>query len=221
MRKLVVQQWVTVDNIAAEEDGGLSFVSGEPFSETTNPAFKASVMGFIDSVDTMILGANTYAQAKDYWPYADDQGEYGQKLNNLTKFVASSKLDEAPWGDFPAATVTRDPAVTIRELKEQSGKDIWLWGSLKLMHSLLDAGVVDEVRMLVCPASRGKGTHVFEDSQDLKLSRPPGSKTAWPFCATRSRNRRKVRTFERIGRRPCCSLWASAGVPDARWCRQS
>jgi hypothetical protein len=35
MRKLIVQQWVTVDNIAAEEDGGLSFVSGEPFSEKT------------------------------------------------------------------------------------------------------------------------------------------------------------------------------------------
>ena len=76
-RKLIVQQWVTVDNIAAEEDGGLSFVSGEPFADTTDPAFKASVMGFIDSVDTMILGANTYAQAKGYWPHADDQGEYG------------------------------------------------------------------------------------------------------------------------------------------------
>ena len=174
MRKLIVQQWVTVDNIAAEEDGGLSFVSGEPFSDTTNPAFKASVMGLIDSVDTLILGANTYAQAQDYWPYAEDQGEYGEKLNNLTKFVASSNLDEAPWGDFPAATVTRDPAATIRELKEQSGKDIWLWGSLKLMHSLLDGGVVDEVRMLVCPASRGKGRHVFEDSQDLKLVEATG-----------------------------------------------
>ncbi|MDQ2935423.1 MAG: dihydrofolate reductase family protein [Chloroflexota bacterium] len=45
--------------------------------------------------------------------------------------------------------MTRDPVATMRELKEQSGKDIWLWGSLKLMHSLLDAGVVDEVRMLV------------------------------------------------------------------------
>jgi dihydrofolate reductase len=154
MRKLIVQQWVTVDNIAAEEDGGLSFVSGEPFSEKTNPAFKASVMGFIDSVDTMMLGANTYAQSKDYWPYADEQGEYGEKLNNLTKFVVSSKLDDAPWDDFPAATVTRDPVATIRELKEQSGMDIWLWGSLTLMHSLLAAGVVDEVRMLVCPASR-------------------------------------------------------------------
>ena len=169
MRKLVVQQWVTVDNIAAEEDGGLSFVSGEPFSETDTSAFKASVMGFMDSVDTMILGANTYAQSVGYWPYAEEQGEYGEKLNNLTKFVASSKLDDAPWGDFPAATVTRDPAATIRELKEQSGKDIWLWGSLRLMHSLLDSGLVDEVQMRVCPASRGKGRRIFEDSQDLKL----------------------------------------------------
>lgn len=169
MGKLIVQQWVTVDNIAAEEDGGLSFVSGEPFSETDTSPFKASVMGFIDSVDTMVLGANTYAQSRDYWPYAEEQGEYGEKLNNLTKFVASSKLDSAPWGGFPAATVTRDPAATIRELKEQTGKDIWLWGSLKLMHSLLDVGVVDEVRMLVCPVSRGKGRRLFEDRQDLKL----------------------------------------------------
>lgn len=167
MRKLVVQQWVTVDNIAAEEDGGLSFVSGEPFSETTDPAFKASVMGLIDSVDTMVLGANTYAQSNRYWPYADDQGEYGEKLNRLTKFVASSKLTDAPWGDFPAATVTRDPAATIRELKERSGKDIWLWGSLKLMRFLLDAGLVDQVRMMVCPVSRGRGTRVFEDRLDL------------------------------------------------------
>jgi dihydrofolate reductase len=174
MRKLIVQQWVTVDNIAAEEDGGLSFVSGEPFSETDKSAFKASMMGFIDSVDTMILGANTYAQSKDYWPNADEQGEYGEKLNNLTKFVASSKLDDAPWGDFPAATVTRDPAATVRELKEQTGKDLWLWGSLKLMRFLLGAGMVDEVRMLVCPAARGKGTRVFEDQQDLRLVEATG-----------------------------------------------
>ena len=85
-------------------------------------------------------------------------------------------------------------------------------GELELMHSLLDAGVVDEVRMLVCPASRGKGTHVFEDSQDLKLVEATWFETAWPFCATRSRNKRRVHTFEEsdvghaarlgIGRRP-------------------
>ncbi len=177
MRKLIVQQWVTVDNIVAEEDGGLSFVSGEPFDdEITDNPFQNSLMGFIDSVDTMILGANTYNQSKGYWPYADDQGEYGKKLNSLTKYVASSTLDEAPWGDFPGATVTRDPAAAIRELKEQSGKDLWLWGSLKLMHFLLDAGLVDEVRMLVCPESRGKGTRLFEDRHDLKPVEATGFK---------------------------------------------
>ena len=169
MRKLIVQQWVTVDNIVAEEDGGLSFVSGEPFSEDDTSPYKATTMEFIDSVDTMILGANTYAQTKDYWPNAKDQGEYGEKLNSLTKYVASSKLDEAPWGNFPAATVTPDPAATIRELKAQNGKDLWLWGSLTLMQSLLDAGLVDEVRMLVCPATRGKGTRLFQDRHDLKI----------------------------------------------------
>ncbi|KAB2346897.1 dihydrofolate reductase family protein [Actinomadura rudentiformis] len=150
MRKLIVQQWVTVDGIAAEEDGGLSFVSVEPFSEKTDPAFKARVMGLIDAVDTLVLGANTYAQSTG-WAYAEEQGEYGDKLNNLTKFVASSKLEKAPWGDSPAATVTRDPAATVRELKEQSGKDIWLWGSLQLMQSLLDAG--DAARFGYRPAS--------------------------------------------------------------------
>ena len=168
-RKLVVQQWVTVDNVAAEEDGGLSFVSGEPFSETDTSAFKANLMGFIDSVDTMILGANTYAQSVDYWPHADDQGEYGEKLNNLEKVVASSTIEDAPWGDFTPATVTRDPVGAIRKLKEQPGKDLWLWGSLSLMHSLLDADVVDEVRMLLCPQTRGGGTYLFRDRQDLAL----------------------------------------------------
>ncbi|MEV6561548.1 dihydrofolate reductase family protein [Nocardia sp. NPDC051756] len=170
MRKLIVQQWVTVDNIVAEEDGGLSFVTAEPFSEKSDQVYQAGVMEFIDSVDTMIIGANTYAQSKDYWPYAKDQGEYGEKVNALTKFVASSTLDEAPWGDFPAATVTRDPAATIRELKQQSGKDIWVWGSLTLVRSLFDAGLVDEVQMRVCPVARGKGTRVFENPRELKLA---------------------------------------------------
>ncbi|ALG08383.1 dihydrofolate reductase family protein [Kibdelosporangium phytohabitans] len=169
MRKLIVQQWVTVDNIAAEEDGGLSFVTEPPFSGKTDPAYKASVMRAIDSVDTMIIGANTYAMSKDYWPHAKDQGEFGEKFNNLTKFVASSKLDDAPWGDFPAATVTRDPVATVQELKQQDGKDILLWGSLRLMRHMLAADMVDEVQMRICPAARGKGTRVFEDRHDLRL----------------------------------------------------
>jgi dihydrofolate reductase len=169
MRKLIVQQWVTVDNIAAEEDGGLSFVTAQPGGEMPDNDFKASVMAFIDTVDTMIIGANTYAMSKDYWPHATDQGEYGEKFNNLTKFVASTNLKEAPWGDFSPATVTPDPVATVQKLKQQDGKDIMLWGSLTLMKAMFEANAVDEVQMRVCPTSRGKGARLFTDQRDLQL----------------------------------------------------
>ena len=64
MRRLIVQQWATVDNIVAEEDGGMSFVTAQPMEKTTDEGIKASVMEFIGRVDTMILGANTYAMFK-------------------------------------------------------------------------------------------------------------------------------------------------------------
>ena len=169
MRKFIVQQWVTVDNIAAEEDGGLSFVKVSSFATPGDEDLGAIALEFIETVDTMILGANTYRMGKNYWPTADDQGEFGEKLNNLTKFVASSSLKDAPWGKFPAATVTADPVATIRALKQQDGKDIWLWGSLKLMRSLFEAGVVDELHLRVCPTTLGKGVRMFEDRYDMQL----------------------------------------------------
>jgi dihydrofolate reductase len=166
MRKLIVQQWATVDNIVAEEDGGLSFVD---VSAQSDKALADYSMDFIDNVDTMILGANTYNMSNGYWPNATDQGEYGEKLNKLDKVVASKTLQEAPWGDFSPATITADPVATIQELKKQDGKDLWVWGSLTLVKSLFEAGEVDEVHMRICPTTRGKGKHLFTDQQDLEL----------------------------------------------------
>ena len=137
--------------------------------KTTDEGIKASVMEFIDTVDTMILGANTYATFKDYWPHATDQGEFGKRLNNLTKFVASTTLKAAPWDGFSPATITSDPVGTVQDLKQRHGKDIVLWGSLTLMKAMFEADVVDEVQMRICPASRGKGTRLFADRRELRL----------------------------------------------------
>lgn len=168
MRKLIVQQWATIDNIVAEEDGGLSFIHAEPFVQSPEDVQK-SVMEFIDSVDTMILGANTYQMFVQYWPGNTSEGDFADKLNQQNKIVASTKLDEAPWGDYPAATVTKDPVATIKELKQQDGKDIVLWGSLTLMQSMFEAELVDEVQLRVCPTTRGKGSHMFKDQRDMKF----------------------------------------------------
>ena len=142
MRKLIVQQWVTADNIAAEQDGGLSFVSGEPFDEESpTPSLPERMMQFIDSVDTMILGANTYAQTKDYWPNATDQVEYGEKLNSLTKYVASPKFERRTLGSsFPR---DRDPRPgghhPHTQGRERQGP--LAVGKPDLMLSLQDAGL--------------------------------------------------------------------------------
>jgi hypothetical protein len=71
-------------------------VSGEPFSESDTRPFKANWMGSIDSVDTMFLGATLTNSPRATGPSLPTKGEYGEKLNNLTKYVASATIDDAP-----------------------------------------------------------------------------------------------------------------------------
>lgn len=68
----------------------------------------------------------------------------------------------------------RDPDGTIRKLKAQPGKDLWIWGSLQLMRSMFESGLIDEVRLLLCPTSRGAGLRVFDGSQDSTLLEAAG-----------------------------------------------
>ena len=71
----------------------------------------------------MILGAATYKLFAAGWPETSEQDEFGNRLNGMQKYVASRTLTAAPWGKWPAATITADPAVTVRELKHGDGKD--------------------------------------------------------------------------------------------------
>lgn len=60
----------------------------------------------------------------------------------------------------------------MAQLKRQTGKDIVLWGSLSVAHSLMDAGLIDEYRLVVCPVVLGSGRPLFRDAggkRDLAL----------------------------------------------------
>ncbi len=61
---------------------------------------------------------------------------------------------------------------SVRDLKQQLGGDIIIWGSLWLTHDLLRAGLVDDIRMLVVPVAPGEGRPVFPEGEpplDLTL----------------------------------------------------
>lgn len=156
MRRLIFQEYVTLDGYAAGPDGGLEFFEsvGEHSDEDN--------LALLDSVDTMLLGAETYKLFAAFWPTEAADGEpVAAKLNALRLVVVSTKLEAAPWGKYESGLVIRD-LDAVRALKEEHpGKDIILWGSITLFQSLLRAGLVDEVQLRICPILLGAGKSAF------------------------------------------------------------
>ena len=153
MRRLIFQEYVTVDGYAAGPNDELDFF------DTIAEQADVDNLELLETVDTMVLGARTYRLFVEYWPTAADV--IAPSLNRLHKVIASTTLDSAPWGDWEPGEIVTDAVKAIGELKREEGKDLVLWGSISLFHSLLTAGLVDEVQLRVCPLVLGAGKRVF------------------------------------------------------------
>jgi dihydrofolate reductase len=164
MRKLILQEWLSLDGFAADRDGGLDFF---PATETDHFSDRDQ-LAFLDSVDTILLGRRTYELFVDFWPTATTDREIvADRLNALPKLVFSNTLAEAPWGSWPPARVVRGDAVAeIRRLKALDGKHMVLWGSLSLAQALMAAELIDEYHLQVCPAMLGGGRRLFAEFPD-------------------------------------------------------
>ena len=166
MRRLIFQEYVTLDGYAAGPNDELDFF------DTVAEQADEDNLELLDHVDTMLLGARTYRLFIEYWPTATDDEVIAPRLNALRKVVASTTLDAAPWGEWEPGSVVRDAVAAVRELKAEDGKDIILWGSISLFHTLFTEGLVDEIQLRVCPLVLGAGKSVFptgRDSVPLKL----------------------------------------------------
>jgi dihydrofolate reductase len=166
MRKVVVQQFVTLDGFAAGPNGELDFVTetGAATDPTSGP-FVEDQLAFIESLDTILLGAETYRMFAAYWPEQTTETQaIADALNATPKVVFSSTLESAPWGNWePARLVSGSAAEEVRRLKAEPGKNMVVWGSLALSDSLMREGLVDEYRLQVCPVVLGRGKRLFED----------------------------------------------------------
>jgi len=161
MRKVILEEWVTLDGYAADKDGNLDFFP----SSDTDKFSDRDQLEFLDTVDTILLGRKTYELFVDFWPTATTDKEIiADRLNELPKIVFSNTLTEAPWGKWQPARVIRGDAVeAIRQLKAQSGKHMVLWGSVSLAHALVATDMVDEYHLQLCPTILGGGRTMFPD----------------------------------------------------------
>jgi len=163
MRRLILEEWLSLDGFAVDKNGKLDFF---PASETDRFSDRDQ-LEFLDSVDTILLGRRTYELFVDFWPTTTTDKEIiADRLNALPKLVFSNTLNEAPWGTWsPARVVSGDAVAEIKRLKAQSGKHMVMWGSLSLAQHLIRADVVDEYHLQICPTIVGGGRPLFPSAE--------------------------------------------------------
>ncbi len=164
MRKLVVSTFVSLDGVmqapgGPEEDT----VGGFSLGGWTVPYFDQSVGEFMDGLMghpfDLVLGRRTYDIFAGYWPTASEE-EGAKPLNDAVKHVASRGTPELTWDR--SERLEGDVVEAVRALKQQDGPELQVHGSGDLLQTLLAAGVVDELRVLVFPVVLGGGKRLFE-----------------------------------------------------------
>jgi dihydrofolate reductase len=156
-RRVVAQQWISVDGFAAGPADETEIFAGVP--EDTDRRSMALNETLIPQVETVVLGRRSYEAFVRFWPtdLARDV-PVAPLVNAVPKLVASTTLAEAPWGDHAPATVVPDAVEHVRALRAAPGGIVLVWGSLALMRALIDAGQVDELDLFVAPIALGGGT---------------------------------------------------------------
>lgn len=168
MRRVIVQEFVTIDGLAEGPDGEVDFI---PAATEGDSGVAENQMRFIDTVDAILLGRTTYEMFAGYWPTATgDDKPFADRINATTKIVFTKTLDSAPWGSFESATVSRDdPREEVPRLREKDGKDLVVWGSLSLVQSLAEAGLVDEYQLWLLPVVLGGGRRLFASGESIAM----------------------------------------------------
>ncbi len=129
---------------------------------TVDEDFNDFALEQIDSIDTMLFGRATYTGMANYWPTREaieSDPEVAEKMNSTPKIVFSNTLDKADWQN--SRLVKGDAAAEIRQLKQQPGRDMIIFGSSELAVSLAEAGLIDEYRLMVAPVALPQGKPVL------------------------------------------------------------
>jgi dihydrofolate reductase len=137
-------------------DGYYQGPEGEFDWPNIDEEFEAFSVAQLKEVDTLVFGRRTYEHMAEYWPTEralQSDAEITRLMNSRAKIVVSHTLTEAEWHNTEVIT---DP----RLLRERSGT-LAVFGSSELTASLLAAGLIDELRIMVHPVVLGEGVPLF------------------------------------------------------------
>jgi len=161
-RRLISAMQVTLDGYTLDPDGGAEWVDSW-----------ADGLELVQPVGTFVLGGGMFPAYEQFWATVLDDPDsaaallgrdpyprevtYAQLARDTPHLVLSTTLTESTW---PSARIIRD-IDELRTLRQQPGEAVYVVGGPGLLTSLLNAGLIDELHLIVHPVATGGGTRVF------------------------------------------------------------
>lgn len=161
MRELVVTEFVSLDGVMEAPGGEPGYAHSGWVGTLFTPDLGDYKLAEQLAADILLLGRRTYESFYGAWPYRD--GRMADKINGMTKVVASTTLTDTEWHDTRFISEVPD---SVRKLKQGDGGPILVAGSRTLVHALLDASLVDEIHLQVFPLILGSGNRFYPDRPD-------------------------------------------------------
>jgi dihydrofolate reductase len=123
-----------------------------------------------------LFGRRTYEQFAAHWPHATPEEQVLAKpLNERPKYVASRSLKRLEWSN--SELLPSDVAGGVAALKSQTGDYLMVTGSAQLLQTLIGAGLVDELRLMIAPILLGGGKRIFPHDDAMRAFTLSSSKT--------------------------------------------
>jgi dihydrofolate reductase len=166
--KLVVTEFVSVDGVFEDPGGAEDFEHGGwTFEYDRGDDGNTFKVQELMEAEVQLLGRVTYEGFAEAWP--SRQGEFADKINSGPKYVVSTTLENPEWQN--TTVISDDVVAEVAKLKDETNGSILVAGSGTLVGTLLEADLVDELRLMVFPTVLGRGKRLFPDGIDrLKLT---------------------------------------------------
>jgi len=173
MRKVIVQDWMTLDAVVQ--------APGDPQEDTSGgfrhggwslPYFEETAMGWtvenLNGAGGFVLGRRTYELFAAHWPNAsEEERPLSEPLGSKPKYVASRTLSEPlEWEN--STLLKGDVAEAVGELKAEAGGYLLVIGSVQLAQTLIQRDLVDEFRFMIDPLAVGGGKRLFPEDGEMR-----------------------------------------------------
>jgi dihydrofolate reductase len=172
MRKIILAMSISLDGYVEGPNHDTSWM------RTDSPSDWDDLFEMLESVDLLLLGGGMFEEYRDYWTQAltnpkasANEVKFARWAEKHRHIVFSRSIKNPKWEN---TTVTSGDAIEeVKKLKSQTGKNIYVVGGAKFASALLDAGLVDELRLVVNPWVLGAGKSLFNGNKhrhSLKLA---------------------------------------------------